>query len=164
MERITAANRESGVAMLEVLIAVLVLSIGLLGVAGMQIVGIRYSQTAYLRSVATFQAYDMADRMRANMAGVKVGSYDGLTGGFSCSNLASTGCSSTDIAAYDADEWYAANARLLPSGSGSVTKVPNSNAYDIAVTWLEKCQTGETGDTSCSSGTLTRTIHTVFVP
>jgi len=49
------------------LVAMLVLAIGLLGLAGLQVVGLRNNQSAYLRAQATQLAYDMADRMRTNI-------------------------------------------------------------------------------------------------
>ena len=58
----------SGFTLIEVLIAMLVLAVGLLGLAGMQATGIRNNLSAYNRSLATQLAYDMADRMRSNVA------------------------------------------------------------------------------------------------
>src|SRR3569623_1233592 len=56
------ATRQRGFTMLEVLISVVVLSIGLLGIAGLQATGQRNNHSAYLRSQATALAYDMIDR------------------------------------------------------------------------------------------------------
>lgn len=134
------SSRQGGMAFLEAMIAVAVLSFGLLGLAGLQLAGIKSNQVASQRSVATMQAYNMADRMRAGM----------VTTAYT--PLASV--NSTDLSA-----WQAENALLLPAGSGSVTAV--GNRFKISVTWMEKCQTGETG---CSSGTLTRSIDTEFLP
>jgi type IV pilus assembly protein PilV len=50
----------------EVLVAVLVLSIGLLGLAGLQIAGVKANESARLRTEATLAAYDVADRVRAD--------------------------------------------------------------------------------------------------
>lgn len=58
--------REAGFSLLEVLVAVLVLSIGLLGLAGLQIAGVRANDSARLRTTATLAAYDVADRVRAD--------------------------------------------------------------------------------------------------
>ena len=159
---------ESGVAMIEVLIAIIVVSFGLLGVAGLQLAGMKSSQTANLRSIATAQAYDMADRMRANMSGVVAGNYDAITSVIpslpSCATpfSAGVGCSPSDIAAYDKNVWLTANGRLLPGGSGTVTKdTTNSSAFNISVLWTEKCLANET---LCSSGTTQRTFSTQISP
>jgi type IV pilus assembly protein PilV len=153
--------------MLEVLIAIVVISFGLLGLAGLQAVGLKNNQTAYLRAIATQQAYDMADRMRANRAGVyaasSVGSYDNITGVGSDPGCISTGCSTANMALYDQYAWNTANAALLPNGAGTVTGAGGtpSTLYTIAVTWTEACSTGET---SCTSGTITRSFSTSFLP
>ena len=60
--------RQSGFSLLEVLIAIVVTSIGLLGLAAMQATGLRNNHSAYHRSQATVLAYDIADRMRSNVS------------------------------------------------------------------------------------------------
>ena len=67
-----------GFTMLEVLVAILVLSLGLLGLAGLQTVGLRNNAGSAQRTIATQLAYDMADRMRANYASVLAGDYSYL--------------------------------------------------------------------------------------
>ena len=57
----------SGFTLIEVLISMLILAVGLLGLAGLQATGLRNNLSAYNRSQATQLAYDMADRMRANV-------------------------------------------------------------------------------------------------
>ena len=134
------SSRQGGMAFLEAMIAVAVLSFGLLGLAGLQLAGIKSNQVASQRSVATMQAYNMADRMRAGMN--------------STAYTPITAVNSTDLAA-----WQAETALLLQGGGGSVTQV--DKRFKISVTWNEKCQMGETG---CSSGMLTRSIDTEFLP
>ena len=63
-------NKQHGFTLLEVMIALLVLSIGLLGLAALQTTGLRSNQMATMRTLATQIAYDMTDRMRANPGGV----------------------------------------------------------------------------------------------
>jgi type IV pilus assembly protein PilV len=65
-----SGNKQQGFTLLEVLIALLVLSIGLLGLAALQTTGLRSNQMATMRTLATQLAYDMTDRMRANPAGL----------------------------------------------------------------------------------------------
>lgn len=65
--------RGAGFSLVEVLVAVLVLSIGLLGLAGLQIASVRANDSARLRTQATLAAYDLADRLRADPASLFAG-------------------------------------------------------------------------------------------
>ena len=69
-------NTQRGFALLEVLIAVLVLSIGLLGIAALQASALRNNQSALERSQAVVQSYAMLDAMRANPIGARNGDYN----------------------------------------------------------------------------------------
>lgn len=66
---------QRGVSLLEVLIAVLVLSLGLLGVAGLQTANIRNTQSAHQRTMAVLLASSMAERIRANATAAVNGSF-----------------------------------------------------------------------------------------
>ncbi len=181
--KLRQSGSERGVAMIEAMIAIVVVSFGLLAVAGLQLAGMRVSQMAYYRSVATTQAYDMADRMRANIAGVNSGAYNAITSTAparpACSNpFAATGCAAAVMATYDAYAWLTEIGRVLPGGSGSVTRIFSganaTNAFDISVIWTEKCTPGETSPsssltpaspTTCpNTGVWNRTFRTQFAP
>ena len=66
----------SGLSLIEILVTVVVLSIGLLGIAGMQAFGVRYSHDSYTRSQATMLANELIERMHANPDGVLNGDYE----------------------------------------------------------------------------------------
>ena len=68
----------SGFSLLKVMVAMLVLSIGLIGIAGLQMAGLRSNQNAFLRSQATILASDIIDRMRVNTQGVQNGNYNSI--------------------------------------------------------------------------------------
>ncbi|NOX10044.1 MAG: type IV pilus modification protein PilV [Gammaproteobacteria bacterium] len=106
--------------MTEVLVTVVILSIGLLGIAGLQATALRNNHSAYLRTQATLLSYDIADRMRANMSAVNGGSYNtpAAASVASCSTVA--GCSSDQMAQNDAWQWRQEVASLLPKGVGIV--------------------------------------------
>lgn len=104
---------DSGFTMIEVLVAVIVLSVGLLGLAGLQATGLRNNHSATLRSIASLQAYDIADRMRANQG---------------------------PLAAADLAAWNADNASLLPSGSGTValSAAGPPLIYTVTLLWTDQ--------------------------
>ena len=72
---------ETGASLLEVLISVLILSIGILGIAALQSVSLRNTASAEARSAAVVQSYAMFDMMRANRPAALAGNYDQ---GFMC--------------------------------------------------------------------------------
>jgi type IV pilus assembly protein PilV len=110
-------KKQQGTSMLEVLITALILSLGLLGLAGLQVKSMQFNHSAYLRSQATLLAYDMADRIRANTSAVA--SYDSASTsdpGEVGSCKTTTGCSTTQMAQTDLSQWKQAVAATLPNG------------------------------------------------
>jgi type IV pilus assembly protein PilV len=127
-----------GFTLIEVLVALLVLSVGLLGLAGLQLHGLRNSHNAYLRSQAVFLAYDIADRMRANRPGIQAGSYDGLdtSKSYDATDCKTNSCDVSTMAAADAYEWKEA-LKGLPSGKGTIEN-NGDGTFMIAVSWTER--------------------------
>ncbi len=118
---LSKAVRQRGLTLMELLIAVVILSIGLLGLAGLQFHSLRGNHNAYMSSVATAQAWDAADRLRANPAGAQGTHYDKLiTSGVGDPGCISTGCTIAQLAQYDAHVWHGRNAELLPGGQGVI--------------------------------------------
>jgi type IV pilus assembly protein PilV len=115
-----STTRHSGFTLLEVLVAVIVISIGLLGLAGLQARGMQANHSSMLRTVATYQAYDMADRMRANIKGVNNGDYNNLSGIPTDPACVTTSCTPTNMATTDLYHWNTTNSVLLPAGQGVV--------------------------------------------
>ncbi len=134
---------------MEVLVTVVILSIGLLGLAGLQLTGMRANLTAEAHSIATTMAYNMADLMRANRAGVTSGAYNAIVGTETDPGCISTGCSTAQLAQYDAWKWNQTlgSTPSLPSGKGRVAG--NSSTFTITVMWDES-RTGATG-TGCGT-------------
>lgn len=160
---------QRGFTLLEILVAMVVLSIGLLGLAGLQAVSLRNNQIAYYRSIASQQAYDMADRMRANLVGIRAGQYDTLAASIpSDPNCFTSGCGQNNSLMTQTDhfQWNTLNSRLLPNGVGSVRcavgptancVTNNANAsrvFDITVSWTEKTAVNN----------VTRSFVTRFAP
>ena len=110
---------QRGFTLMEILITVVIMSVGLLGLAGLQFDSLRGNQNAYMGSVATSQAWDAADRLRANIPGVDADNYTSPNSGTS-HNCQSSACSSSDLAEFDKYEWHQANADLLPDGQGVI--------------------------------------------
>lgn len=111
-------HRCGGFTMIEVLVTVVILAVGLLGLAGLQTLSMRNNHSAYLRSQAVQLAYDMADRVRAN---TEFGSnFDGITAAQNTNCESTSGCSASAMAANDVFQWTQAIATILPAGDGII--------------------------------------------
>ena len=75
MKTLATFKSQRGLSLLEVMIAVLVMAVGLLGVAGLQTMNLRNSQSAHQRTMAVMLAGNMAERIRANEALARTGVY-----------------------------------------------------------------------------------------
>jgi len=131
-------TKSRGFTLLEVLIAVVVLSIGLLGIAGLQALGQQSNHSAYLRSQATALAYDIIDRMRANNAGVKDGDYDSIdttANTYNDPGCASLMCGSSQMAQFDMYDWQQDLSSQLPSGNGKVAGAGHGSIFTVTVMW-----------------------------
>jgi len=128
--------------MIEVLISTVVLAVGLLGLAGLQASSLRSNLSAYHRSQATQLAYDMSDRIRANIddaAQMGASTYATLSPASAtiqagCNAVAGT-CSTAQLAENDLFEWHIAlsDSHLLPSGVGTISVA--GLIYTITVEW-----------------------------
>ncbi len=121
------ARSQRGMTLIEALVALLILSIGLLGVAGLQMQALRSNHGAHLRSQATVLAQDIADRMRANRTEALNGAYSVAIG------AVPTG---TTLADLDVAAWKVSLADILPSGDGSVALA--GNIATIRIQWTDR--------------------------
>jgi type IV pilus assembly protein PilV len=148
---INRQRKQDGFTLLEVLIALLVLSIGLLGLAALQTIGLRSNQMASTRTQATQRAYDMSDRMRANQIGVDAQSYIQSTTSDIPDvevNCATATCTATQIVIFDKANWLT-EVTGLPGGRGRITRDASGPfvQHTITIFWDEE-RTGATG-TNC---------------
>ncbi len=137
-----------GFTLLEVLIALLVMSIGLLGIGKLMILSARANDSAYMRSQATALAYTILDAMRANRQAAIVQGYDTAMGVFPgpvvCT--AAAPCNSGQQAQNDLALWGTSLAAELPLGQGSVATATaqdgstgaNNITATVTVQWSDK--------------------------
>lgn len=152
--------------MLEVLIALVVLAIALLGHSKIQALGVRAGTNAHLKTEATFLANDMIERMRANRPSVTSDYY--ATGinyaALDCTvppaTICSEGtagaaadCSTTEIADEDAWTWYCDVTNSLPGGTVAVGSAVG--VFTVGVTW---------NDLDDDGVVVARTVSTTFIP
>ena len=149
---------ENGIGLIEILVAVVVMSLGFLAAARMQVEGMRFSQSAYYQSQAHFLANDMIDRMRSNMPGVLAGEYSNMTTSSSATQPNCIVCTPGEVASVDLFEWSSnlhpltGAAGFVPAlsepSSGQVSKIGTTGQrYAVALSWTEVVQ-GDNRDQS----------------
>ena len=162
-------HNQNGFTLVEMLIAVIILSIGLLGLAGLQITSLKFNYSSEQRTQATILAYDMIDRMRANKTLAEAGSYDvamgdGPAGSVDCRSAA---CNPASMATYDVNQWLcqlgssdgAAGCLgitgLLLEGNGSVSRA--GSTVTVTISWTDD-RTKAVGDADRTSTLSVSTI------
>ncbi|SEV85223.1 type IV pilus modification protein PilV [Luteibacter sp. 329MFSha] len=181
MARIRSRRASRGVSLIEVLMAVLIFSLGLIGLAGLLIVSTRSNQAAFVRTQVTFLAGSMADRMRANPYGLWKDYYSGTypaTGTLPACDTAAP-CGPEKIATRDKLIWTAQLQAFLPSlGPSSITcakaadmsydatssvamRPPFGGTCTMVITWAERGLDGT--DDKTADGNL-QSLTWVFQP
>jgi len=137
-------TKRRGFTLIEVLVALAVLSFGLLGIAALQTKGQQFVQEAYFVTQATVLANQIMDRIRLNDNYART-TFVGGSGGYvasavptsSTTTCISTACSKEDACNYDLFIWYNALAANLPNGTGTITgETINSRVrYTITISW-----------------------------
>lgn len=167
-------RRQRGIGLIEVLVALVVVSFGVLGMAGLQLTGMKHSTSGFNRSKALLHAENMATRMRINAAGVLAGdyaAYDTATGAAQCDLKPAPYCQASqgiDAAECDTDqladfdlwsvacgEWGTADASggvldALPEGRLQIdcgaAPCAADAMYAITVEWNEGSTTSDDPD------------------
>ena len=114
---------QAGVSMIELLVALLIFSFGMLGLAGLQLRTLSYGQSSLFRTQATALADDVFDRMRAKRTGAVNGLWD----------VTATGTSTND----DLNEWRREVAALLPEGQASIQRDATSSRITVTISWVD---------------------------
>jgi type IV pilus modification protein PilV len=173
--------RVRGFSMIELLVAVLVMGIGVLGITGLQMVSLQNNRGALVRAEAVQLAYDIIDRIRANPSV----NYGGLALGAAppaATNCFTNVCTEAQMAAFDQAAWKCALGNFntnaictglrdgtvlplataqpgLPSGDGSIVTtavvpatVPPTFIVTVTVQWQEPNQPNVTSLSIVSQG------------
>ena len=138
-------TQSRGFSLVEVLVALLVLSIGLLGLAALQTTSLQYNTGSYFRTQATFLAYDIIDRMRANSTAIANSDGNGYDQPTSSAvsisvNCDTSSCTSAELATYDVRKWYDRAVATLPNATATppTIQIDSSNNVTITIRWMER--------------------------
>ncbi|MCZ6829969.1 MAG: type IV pilus modification protein PilV [Gammaproteobacteria bacterium] len=140
------ASRQTGFTLIEVLIAGLVLSVGVLGVAGLQVTALKNLQSSQSSGVAAMLANDIADRMWVNQVQALANAYNHTVAPVGPSDCVAGTCTTAELADFDINDWQqhivgytlpdtTVIPGLLPSGSGTVAQIGASRSYLITLRW-----------------------------
>ncbi|MBO6850514.1 MAG: type IV pilus modification protein PilV [Marinobacter sp.] len=118
--------RSAGFTMIEVLVALIILAIGLLGVAGMQALSLKQTSNSNIRSLVTMHAYDLSERMRSESSDVTV-----------FEKALSATCADCNS---DLEAWHDLLVSDVPTATSAVdvTTTANSTFAEITVNWTER--------------------------
>lgn len=127
----------AGFTLVEVMVALIVLSVGMIGVAALHGQALSASGTAIRRSQAINLASDIADRIRVNRTARLA--YEAAAANNNCVGAGSVDCSPAQMAANDLFVWQADAAATLPGGQASVDVDTGTNppTYTVTVSWDE---------------------------
>ena len=148
---------QKGFSLVEILVALLVLSIGLLGLAALQTTSLKYNTDSYFRTQATYFVYDIVDRMRANSASVVDGGTYDVPDTSSATSIISTYqscksstcacdatavCDTTQLAMHDLGKWYERMGQVLPGASNNnnlaTIVIDSTKKITVTINWTER--------------------------
>lgn len=169
-------RQQRGFSLLEVMVAVIVFSVGLIGLGLLLTASIRANHVGFLHSQATFVAESIADSMRANIIGVWQDAYDGTWDAATpaaVNDCRAAACTPAQLAARDVAAWGRMVGQLLPAGAATIACTPRagrplptpnelltspvfSGDCVITMTWSEQ--------TEAEDGTVNGTFEWVVTP
>ena len=155
-------SSQRGITLLESLVSIVVLSLGVLGVLGVQLRTLADTQTGVRRAQAVRLIEDLSERIKVSPDGINnIGAYTAawnvdITG--AVANCVTTACTSAQLAAYDRNNWVNATRTLLPRGDANVFVVPDEagavagrRQLGVMVSWRESEKSASKADGTADS-------------
>ena len=137
------ARAERGDTMIEVLVTIIIMAVGVLGTAALQVTTLKNLSSSHSASIAAIVADDFSNRMRGNADAAVNYLHNAKPDAFP--DCAINACNDTQMANYDIGTWWDDMNMVLPRSRASVTRNPGTDTYVITVQWDE--------DRSGSNGT-----------
>ncbi len=150
-------KKQSGFSLIEVMVAALILSTAILGVAGLQMIGMKGTTQSFMKSQAMSTVHNMIERMRANQAGVVAGNYVLNSATFDCAttlpNCSTADCTPAQIALSDKINLVCGYKTTLGPRTGGVKAISaNDNVALVKGTLNVACVN------SCVAGDISITV------
>lgn len=139
-------NQSNGFTLIEILVALVIISIGLLGLARLQIIGVKNTQSGHLRSQVSFLGNDIMERIQQNPETAIGGAYDialkATPADPGCIGAASN-CTAASMANFDLFIWKRYLTTLLPpDGDGAISRATEGDdeIFTITIQWFDEYQ------------------------
>ncbi len=164
--RTRSGKKQTGFSLIEILVALLILSIGMLGIAQLLLLTHKTNSSSYIRQQATQSAYDIFDRINTNRQAAINGNYTVnnlvLSGSPSPPSTPTTNCDNSvcneaQMAAYDIWYWLTTDVAQLPNGCGSITTSASgiNTIVTVTVQWDDSPAEQALGATTTQPAQLT---------
>lgn len=128
-------SKQSGSSLVEVMVALFVLAIGLLGVLALQAKSMRFNQSAHSYSQAVYLANSLAERVSVNPSQASEYEKEDADATVSASTECdSQGCTAQQLAQWDLKHWIDEITETLPAGKGVVEPVPDADPTHLRIT------------------------------
>ena len=133
------SNFQLGTSLVEILVSVVIIAIGLLGLAALQNTSLKLSYDSYVRTQATFLAYDLIDRIRANPDAQSYAMTSTATlDKTDC--FAGDSCTVSDMREFDLYYWREQARELLPDALVEVTYDDSQQLYSMRIKWEDRVE------------------------
>jgi type IV pilus assembly protein PilV len=151
------ARSQRGDTMIEVLVTTIIIAIGVLGSATLQVTALKNLASSHNSSVAAFVAEDFGERMRANPVAVLNDDYVHSTAPDTYPDCVAEACSNANLALFDIGSWWLQLSDNLPAATGEVTRNAGTSTFLLTVRWDsnrdgssgENCPNVTTDDLDC---------------
>jgi type IV pilus assembly protein PilV len=139
------ARGQRGDTMIEVLVTIIILAVGVLGAAALQVTTLKNLNMSHSASAAAIIAEDFGERMRANPTAALDDGYliDGDPGA-AFPDCVAAACDMAQLAEYDIGTWWDQLTAVLPAGTAEVTREIGTTTFLLTVRWDED-RSGSTG-------------------
>lgn len=152
-------RKQQGFTLIEVMIALFVLSVGMLGSSAMMLRGQSEAIKTNNDAIAAQMAQSMAEMVRSNIDGVTAGDYDNLDSHAANPGCIVSGCSAAALAAYDSYIWGWMMDEYLPNATGTLRGNGADTVFTVTINWTETQRTSAT-----TGADVTKTHVMIFQP
>lgn len=146
------SRKNRGFSLIEVLVSLLIITLGIVGVMHLQTQSLKANQRAYFRTQADILSRDIVARMYANREEARKGAYTAQAKPSTASDCLANDCTPDQMARWDLLQWFQRLERDLPEGSAELANLPGDpSRYLITLRWDDQRAAATLDKTTCGS-------------